>query len=208
IDRTAAREVQRHDGVFTEAAALHEQDLEMRRNGQQRTQVGLGAGDDLAEGLAAVAHLHHAHAGAVPVEHLARGGLKHFLGHGGRAGREVVGARHHAAGSASPPSLVSPFSPPSGMLASFSTMRCRPESSSPSSSEISVTPCVARPISRISATRVRTSTPLSVISMIWSSVCTSVAATTLPLRSLCWMAIMPLVPRPWRVYSPMGVRLP
>jgi hypothetical protein len=37
---------------------------------------------------------------------------------------------------------------------------------------------------------------------------TSVAATTLPLRSLCWMAIMPLVPRPWRVYSTIGVRLP
>jgi len=35
-----------------------------------------------------------------------------------------------------------------------------------------------------------------------------VAATTLPLRSLCWIAIMPLVPRPWRVYSPMLVRLP
>ena len=93
-------------------------------------------------------------------------------------------------------------------MASFSTMRCRPESSEPSSNPISVTPWVARPISRISLTRVRTSTPVSVISMISSSVRTSVAATTLPLRSLCWIAIMPLVPRPWRVYSEMGVRLP
>ena len=41
---------------------------------------------------------------------------------------------------------------------------------------------------RISATRVRTSTPLSVISMISSSGRTSVAATTRPLRSLCWIA--------------------
>ena len=68
-------------------------------------------------------------------------------------------------------------------LASFSTMRCRPISLAPSSRAIRVTPCVARPISRISATRVRTSTPLSVISMISSSGRTSVAATTLPLRS-------------------------
>ena len=37
---------------------------------------------------------------------------------------------------------------------------------------------------------------------------TSVAATTLPLRSLVVIAIMPLVPRPWRVYSTIGVRLP
>ena len=108
-----------------------------------------------------------------------------------------------------PPSgpAVSAASPSEG-LASFSTIRCRPLSFDPSSSPISVTPCVARPSSRISLTRVRTSTPLSVISMISSSACTSVAATTLPLRSLCWIAIMPLVPRPCRVYSEMDVRLP
>ena len=68
-------------------------------------------------------------------------------------------------------------------LASFSTMRCRLISLAPSSSAMRVTPCVARPSSRISATRVRTSTPRSVISMISSSGRTSVAATTLPLRS-------------------------
>ena len=78
----------------------------------------------------------------------------------------------------------------------------------PSSSPIKVTPCVARPSSRISLTRVRTSTPLSVMSMISSSPRTSVAATTLPLRSDCWIAIIPLVPRPCRVYSAMPVRLP
>ncbi len=73
---------------------------------------------------------------------------------------------------------------------------------------MSVTPCVERPISRISATRVRISTPPEVISMISSSVEASVAATTLPLLSEVWMAIMPCVPRPWRVYSAIGVRLP
>ncbi|MNT88172.1 hypothetical protein D3C72_2286890 [compost metagenome] len=87
-------------------------------------------------------------------------------------------------------------------------MRCKPDSLVPSSTLISVTPCVARPISRISPTRVRISTPPVVISMISSSGETSAAATTRPLRSLVWIAIMPLVPRPWRVYSAIGVRLP
>jgi len=44
--------------------------------------------------------------------------------------------------------------------------------------------------------------------MISSSRDTSVAATTLPLRAEVWMAIIPSVPRPWRVYSAMEVRLP
>jgi len=87
-------------------------------------------------------------------------------------------------------------------------MRCSPVSVVPASSAISVTPWVARPIWRISATRVRISTPPVVISMISSSSRTSVAATTLPLRSLVAIAIMPLLPRPWRVYSVIGVRLP
>ena len=78
----------------------------------------------------------------------------------------------------------------------------------PSSTLIKVTPCVARPISRISDTRVRTNIPPVVINIIWSSGDTKAAATTLPLRSDVWIAIMPFVPRPWRVYSPMGVRLP
>jgi len=52
------------------------------------------------------------------------------------------------------------------------------------------------------------STPPEVISMISSSGEASVAATTLPFRSEVWIAIMPWVPRPWRVYSAIGVRLP
>src|SRR5574340_883707 len=83
-----------------------------------------------------------------------------------------------------------------------------PISFSPLSRLISVTPCVARLMARISLTRVRISTPPVVISMISSSSFTSVAATTLPLRSLVWIAIMPCVARAWRVYSAIGVRLP
>ena len=87
-------------------------------------------------------------------------------------------------------------------------MVCRPESFSPSSRLMRITPWVERPISRISFTRVRMSTPPDVMSMISSSSEASVAATTLPLRSEVWIAIMPCVPRPWRVYSAIGVRLP
>src|SRR4029079_2736399 len=66
--------------------------------------------------------------------------------------------RHQASPSAPAASGTSPSA--SAAAASFSTMRCSPLSLEPSSSPISVTPCVARPSSRISLTRVRTSTPL------------------------------------------------
>jgi hypothetical protein len=88
----AARQVQRHDGVFAKAATLHEQDVEMGGDGQQRADVGFGLGADGTEFLAAMAHLHHAHAAALPVEHFGGGALQHRLRHGSRTGREVVGA--------------------------------------------------------------------------------------------------------------------
>ena len=100
------------------------------------------------------------------------------------------------------------MSPLLSVSVSDSTTRCRPLSFEPSSTAIKVTPWVARPISRTSATRVRTNTPPVVMSIISSSGLTNTAATTLPLRSEVWIAIMPLVPRPWRVYSLIGVRLP
>ena len=75
-------------------------------------------------------------------------------------------------------------------------------------SEINVTPCVARPMPRISATRVRISTPPVVMNMISSSSPTSLAPTTIPLRSLSAIARTPWVPRPeWRK-SASTVRLP
>src|SRR3712207_6929290 len=48
----SAREVQRHDGVLGQAAALHEQDVEVGRHRQQAAQVGLGLvgdGDERSE---------------------------------------------------------------------------------------------------------------------------------------------------------------
>ena len=87
-------------------------------------------------------------------------------------------------------------------------MRSMPASFSPSSSEINVTPCVERPISRICDTAVRISTPPVEISITSSCSSTSTAPITGPLRSDTWIAIMPWPPRPWRGYSAIAVRLP
>src|SRR5690606_26071679 len=87
------------------------------------------------------------------------------LAHG--AGAPLVSPESSPVPSSPPRApLPLPSSPPSG--SSVSTTRWTPASESPSSSEIRVTPWVARPISRISETRVRTSTPPWVISMISS----------------------------------------
>ena len=94
VCRGTARQVQRHDGVFSQATTLHEQQLEMGWHGQQLAQVGFGLFVDLAELFATVAHLHHPHAAAVPVQHLGGGLGEHGFGHGGRAGRKVVRASH------------------------------------------------------------------------------------------------------------------
>jgi hypothetical protein len=66
-------EVHRDDRVLAQAAALHEENAEICRHGEQAAQRGLGLPVDADELLAAVAHLHHAHARAVPVEHLLGG---------------------------------------------------------------------------------------------------------------------------------------
>src|SRR5450830_199736 len=94
ISRFAARQVQRNDGVLGQATTLHEQDLEVRRHRQQLAQIGFGLLVDADELFAAVAHLHDAHAAAVPVEHFGGSLLQHLFGDRGRAGREVVGTRH------------------------------------------------------------------------------------------------------------------
>jgi hypothetical protein len=95
----ARRQVQRNDGVFGQATALHEQDFVVGRYRQQFAQVGFGLGVDGLEFLAAVAHLHHAHAamhalGVGPIEHFGGGLGQYFSRHGGRSGGEVVRALH------------------------------------------------------------------------------------------------------------------
>src|SRR5690606_27799138 len=207
-----AQQIDRHGGKLQRRAALQEQHLVVGRNAHQLAQIGFGGGDHPLEIGRAMAHFHDAHAAPVPVEHFLGGLAQYRLRQGRRAGTEVENACHSAAPSL-PTSPASPFpSSPSPFSASFSgsdsATFSRPASREPSSRLIRVTPCVARLISRICSTLVRISTPASEISMTSSSAFTSAAPTTLPLRSEVWIAIMPLVPRPWRVYSAIGVRLP
>src|SRR6267378_3146780 len=199
----AAQQVHRH---------LRELQLVILRDGEQLAQVAPGVGGDADEFLAAMAHLHHAHAGAVPVEHLVAGARQHLGGKHCRPGAEIEDARHQctvgpegAGGSSAAASPSPPLPLPSS---SRSSIRSRPASFSPSLREISVTPCVDRPCSRICDTLVRIRTPPVEISITSSCSSTSTAPTTLPLRSEVWIAITPWPPRPWRGYSPIGVRLP
>src|SRR5512147_1036879 len=212
-----SQQIERHHGELQVRTALQEEHLVARRHAEQAAQQALRLGQDRDELFAAVAGLHDGVTPPVPVQKFLLGGLQHGLRQYSRTGREVVDAgqgaafaQPSAAGASGDPfsGVDSAVSCPLPASLSRSTTRCSPDSVVPSSSAISVTPCVARPISRISATRVRISTPPVVISITSSSPRTSVAATTLPLRSLVAMAIMPLVPRPCRVYSAIGVRLP
>ena len=68
--------------------------------------------------------------------------------------------------------------------------------SSPFSSAISRTPCVLRPITEISLAFMRMSMPPLVTSITSSASFTCTRPTTLPLRSVVLMSMMPLPPRP------------
>ena len=94
IGHAGARKVHGHDGVFSQTAALHEQNLEMGGHGQQLTQIGFRGFVNADEFLAAMAHFHHAHARAVPVQHFGGCGLQHFFRDSGGACGEVIGAVH------------------------------------------------------------------------------------------------------------------
>ena len=94
VGHTAAREVHRHDGVFSQTAALHEQDVKVCGDGQQLTQISLRLFVDGAKLFTPVAHLHHAHAAAMPVQHFSGGLGQNLLRHGGGAGRKVERSDH------------------------------------------------------------------------------------------------------------------
>ncbi len=76
----AAQQVHRHHGELRRRAALQEQHLVVGGDAHQLAQIGLGLGGDAHEFLAAMAHFHHRHAAAVPVDHLGLHLLQHFLG--------------------------------------------------------------------------------------------------------------------------------
>jgi hypothetical protein len=73
---------------------LKEQNLVVGRNDEQLAQQAFGLGMDGDEFLAAVAHLHHRHAGSMPIEHFFRSLAQHRLGQRGGAGAEVEDTGH------------------------------------------------------------------------------------------------------------------
>lgn len=97
-----AEQVHRHDRVFGNTAALQEQDPVACRHAEQVAQVGQRGLVDRHELLAAMAHLHHAHTAAVPVEHFVGGLPQHFLGHRRRAGGEIKDAHRENLGGTRP----------------------------------------------------------------------------------------------------------
>ena len=94
IDRTALGQVQRHDGVLGQATTLHEQDVKVTGHGQQFAQIGFCGFVDADELFAAMAHLHHAHARAAPVEHFIGSLVQDFFGDCGGASRKIERAAH------------------------------------------------------------------------------------------------------------------
>ena len=76
---------------FMSIAAEAEKDL---RDRQQLAQVFFRLGGDRHEFPAAMAHFHHAHAGAAPIEHFVAGAREHFLGQDGRSRAEIEYPRH------------------------------------------------------------------------------------------------------------------
>ncbi len=73
----AAQQVHRHRRELAHGAALHEQHLVAGRHVEQLAQVLFGLGRNRHEILVAMAHFHHRHAAAVPVEQLGLDLLQH-----------------------------------------------------------------------------------------------------------------------------------
>src|SRR5262249_12910740 len=98
--------------------------------------------------------------------------------------------------------------PPPSSPSSRSARRATDTRWSPSSSWISRTPCVLRPMVEISAVFRRMIIPFSVMSITCSSACRNLTPTTGPLRPVVLMSMIPLPPRLSRRYSSMPVPFP
>jgi len=85
-------EVERDGGELGGGAALEEEDGIFRRDLEEGTEIGLGFFDDGLEFLAAVAHLHDAHAGSAPDVELRLGAAEDGLREGGGPSGEVEDA--------------------------------------------------------------------------------------------------------------------
>ena len=79
-------------GELHAAAALQEDDGVVVGNGEELAEPRFGVGDDAFEFRRAMAHLHHGHAAAAPVEQLFADALQDGKGQRAGAGIEVEGA--------------------------------------------------------------------------------------------------------------------
>ncbi len=93
-DAIGRREVQRHACELRGCAPLQEQHLVVLRHSEQFAQIGLGGFRDRDERLAAMAHLHHRHTRAAPIEQFLARLFEHFQRQDRRAGTEVENAFH------------------------------------------------------------------------------------------------------------------
>ena len=94
IRRAGGHKVQRYHRKLLGRAALEKAHLIIVGNVQYPAHGGLGVGDDLVKPFTAVAHLHHAHAGAVVVQQLCLCGFQNSLRQHRRAGAEIVNSSH------------------------------------------------------------------------------------------------------------------
>ena len=86
---SAAQQVQGHGGKFADATALQEKNFVVGRNRQQLAQIVLRLGRDRHEHLAAMAHLHHAHAGVAEIEQLSLRLFQYLIRQRGRPRRKI-----------------------------------------------------------------------------------------------------------------------
>src|SRR3546814_16364462 len=107
-----------------------------------------------------MAHFHHRHAAAVPIGHFSGCLLQHLQRQGRWACRKIPRAHQDSLSyTSSTASSTLSIKPSTSSSASLSTTRRTPESILLPSTLLKVTPCVARPISRISGTRLRPTPP-------------------------------------------------
>ena len=89
------QQVQRNLGELLAGTTLQEQHFVVGRDGQQVTQVLFGFFRDGHVVVAAMAHLHHRQAFALPVQQIRLGTQQNSFGKRGRAGAEVMGSFAH-----------------------------------------------------------------------------------------------------------------
>src|SRR5678810_271428 len=87
-------QIERHGRELQRGPALHEEHFVIGRHAEQLAEVSFCLLGDADEFLAAMAHLHHGHPGAVPIENLAPGLLEDLDREDGGAGAEVVDTCH------------------------------------------------------------------------------------------------------------------